>query len=148
MAEPSRSSRAVSKAQLKLIDRVAGQQLHYYRGVRGLTQTELGHAIGVSFQQVQKYERSSNRIPASRLFLLSRALEIRLDDFFVGLPRDLRDFSWPGSREPLPEPAELDIIHLMRRLPSSVRSLLIKLARSVAEQQGAATPADGRSRDR
>lgn len=58
------------------LDREIGARLRFARRVRGLNQAELGRAINVSFQQVQKYELGSNRISASALILLARALEV------------------------------------------------------------------------
>lgn len=48
-------------------DRLVGERIHVLRKSKGLTQTELGRAIGVTFQQVQKYENGMNRVGASRL---------------------------------------------------------------------------------
>lgn len=50
-----------------------------------LTQTELGGAVGVSFQQIQKYENGSNRISGSRLYMIAAELKQPLDFFFKGL---------------------------------------------------------------
>lgn len=58
------------------LDREIGARLRFARRVRGLNQAELGRAISVSFQQVQKYELGANRISASALVLLARALEV------------------------------------------------------------------------
>ncbi len=52
----------------------------------GMSQTTLGDAIGVSFQQVQKYENGANRISASRLFDLSRLFDVPVQFFFDDMP--------------------------------------------------------------
>ncbi len=56
------------------------------RTLLGMTQTNLSDAIGVSYQQMQKYERGGNRISASRLFDLSRVLDVPVEYFFDDMP--------------------------------------------------------------
>jgi transcriptional regulator with XRE-family HTH domain len=64
------------------IDVHVGGRLRLRRMLLGMTQDELGAKIGLSFQQVQKYERGANRIGASRLYELSRILDIPVSFFF------------------------------------------------------------------
>lgn len=64
------------------VDLFVGQRLRAERLRRGLSQTELGAGIGVTFQQVQKYERGSNRVSASTLAKAAGVLGIRVGDFF------------------------------------------------------------------
>ncbi len=56
----------------------------------GLTQEKLGDALGLTFQQVQKYERGTNRIGASRLFHLSQLLSVPVSFFFDDMPDDVK----------------------------------------------------------
>ena len=56
------------------------------RTLFGMTQTDLGDALGLTFQQVQKYERGTNRISASRLYDLSRVLDVSIEHFFEDIP--------------------------------------------------------------
>lgn len=74
------------------IDKQVGANLRKLREYRHRTQEELGNAMGVAFQQVQKYEAGKNRISASRLVKAARFLEEPLHCFFVGvdLPRESR----------------------------------------------------------
>jgi transcriptional regulator with XRE-family HTH domain len=58
------------------LDREIGDRLRRARKLRGLTQGELGVALGVTFQQIQKYERGVNRVSTSALVLIARALEV------------------------------------------------------------------------
>jgi transcriptional regulator with XRE-family HTH domain len=67
------------------IDQHVGGQLRLRRAQAGLTQTELGAKVGLSFQAVQKYETGENRISASRLYQLARILNVSLPYFFEGL---------------------------------------------------------------
>jgi transcriptional regulator with XRE-family HTH domain len=67
------------------IDVHVGGRVRLRRTLLGMTQEQLGEAIGLTFQQVQKYERGANRVGASRLFDLSRVLEIPVSFFFDDL---------------------------------------------------------------
>ncbi|MCH7777558.1 MAG: helix-turn-helix transcriptional regulator [Gemmatimonadetes bacterium] len=67
------------------IDIHVGAKVHLRRNLFGLSQTDLGKAVGVTFQQVQKYEKGTNRISASRLFNLSRVLDVPISFFFEDL---------------------------------------------------------------
>lgn len=64
------------------VDLFVGERLRAARLTSGLSQTELGKAMGLSFQQVQKYERGTNRISASMLARAAKALGVRVVDFF------------------------------------------------------------------
>ncbi len=68
------------------IDGYVGARLRQRRTLLGMNQTKLGEAIGVTFQQVQKYENGANRISASRLFDLSRVLDVPIQFFFDDMP--------------------------------------------------------------
>ena len=68
------------------IDVHVGARVRRRRTLLGMTQTNLSDAIGVSYQQMQKYERGMNRIAASRLLDLSRLLEVPIQHFFDDMP--------------------------------------------------------------
>ncbi len=68
------------------IDVHVGARLRLRRTLLGMTQTSLGDALGLTFQQVQKYERGANRIGASRLFHLSQILDVPIQFFFDDMP--------------------------------------------------------------
>ncbi len=68
------------------VDVHVGARLRVCRTLLGMSQTDLGDALGLTFQQVQKYERGANRISASRLFDLSRVLDVPLEYFFDDMP--------------------------------------------------------------
>ncbi len=79
-------SRRGRGAGIGLIDAHAGAQLRQRRTLLGMSQTTLGDALGLNFQQVQKYERGTDRISASRLFDLLRVLDVPVEYFFEGMP--------------------------------------------------------------
>ena len=64
-------------------DRTIGRRIATLRVARGLSQTALGDAIGVSFQQVQKYEKGLNRVGAGRLQTIADLLKVPMDTFFA-----------------------------------------------------------------
>lgn len=68
------------------IDVHVGSRVRLRRTLLGMSQERLGEALGLTFQQVQKYERGVNRIGASRLFDLSRVLDVPISFFFDDLP--------------------------------------------------------------
>ena len=68
------------------IDVHVGARVRVRRTLLGMSQTNLGDAIGVSYQQVQKYESGATRISANRLFALSRVLDVAIQYFFDDMP--------------------------------------------------------------
>src|SRR5450755_3178467 len=67
-------------------DRHVGERVHMRRSMLGMSQTKLGDALGLTFQQVQKYEKGANRIGASRLQHISQILQVPVPFFFEGAP--------------------------------------------------------------
>ena len=74
--------RATTKLKATEADKIIGERVKEIRERKGVTHMVLGKAIGVSFQQIQKYERGISRIIASRLFDISIALEVPITTFF------------------------------------------------------------------
>ncbi len=68
------------------VDVHVGARLRVRRTLLGMSQTTLGDTLGLSFQQVQKYENGTNRISASRIFNLSRVLDVPVEFFFDDMP--------------------------------------------------------------
>jgi transcriptional regulator with XRE-family HTH domain len=69
-----------------LVDKHIGRRIRMRRLTLDMSQTALGHALGVTFQQVQKYEIGVNRISASRLHQMANVLQVPVLFFFDGLP--------------------------------------------------------------
>jgi transcriptional regulator with XRE-family HTH domain len=70
------------------IDKHVGTKLRARRTKLGMSQTTLADALGMSFQQVQKYEKGANRIGAGRLQHIAQILKMPVQSFFEGLPED------------------------------------------------------------
>lgn len=71
------------------IDVHVGQRLRLRRNLLGVSQQKLGDAVGLTFQQIQKYERGANRMGASRLYQFSRILDVPVSFFFEDIPVDI-----------------------------------------------------------
>jgi transcriptional regulator with XRE-family HTH domain len=68
------------------IDKHVGSRVRMRRMMLGMSQEKLGNSLGLTFQQVQKYEKGTNRIGASRLQQISHILEVPVSFFFEGAP--------------------------------------------------------------
>lgn len=75
------------------VDVHVGQRVRARRKMLGLSQTQLGNELGVTFQQVQKYERGTNRIGSSRLFRISTTLDVPVAYFFEGAETKLPGYN-------------------------------------------------------
>jgi transcriptional regulator with XRE-family HTH domain len=71
------------------VDRHVGSRVRMRRVLVGLSQEKLGESLGLTFQQVQKYEKGTNRIGASRLQQISRILGVPVEYFFEGAPQTI-----------------------------------------------------------
>ena len=78
-------------------DRHVGARVRMRRMMLGMSQTKLGDAIGLTFRQVQKYERGTNRIGASRLQQIAHILQVPVSFFFEGLPLPTETSSEEGA---------------------------------------------------
>ncbi len=78
-----------TKGRSNPIDAHVGSRVRQRRMLLGMSQERLGKAVGLTFQQIQKYERGINRIGASRLFTLSKVLSVPIMFFFEEMPRAL-----------------------------------------------------------
>ncbi len=75
------------------VDVHVGARVRLRRTLFGMTQTDLGDALGLTFQQVQKYERGANRIGAGRLYDLARVLDVPVNFFFEDMPPEVAAIS-------------------------------------------------------
>src|ERR1700742_603053 len=119
------------------IDLYLGKRLRRRRRLLGLTQQQLAGAVGVRFQQIQKYECGANRISAARLWQLSEALEIPIGYFYDGLSeaqqRKEREITVaePRSGEVMARKETMDLIRAYYQLGERPRRRLLDLAKSL-----------------
>src|SRR3954470_10751401 len=117
LQSPRRSGRPKMETPNPIDVRV-GARLRLRRNMLGLSQEKLGEAIGLTFQQVQKYERGTNRLGASRLHELSRVLDVPISFFFddvdpVRVPAMGSLAELPAEAfeaDPLRKPETLDLV--------------------------------------
>ena len=64
------------------MDRIVGRNIRMHRLARRLSQAELGDKLGVTFQQIQKYEKGTNRVGSGRLFQISKIFDVPVTSFF------------------------------------------------------------------
>ena len=100
---------------------------------RGVSQTVLAERIGVTFQQVQKYERGANRVGASRLAQIASVLDVSVGEFFESSRAGPRGLNSPVRL--LAEPGALRVLKAYARTPGPrVRSRIAKLVESIADR--------------
>lgn len=118
------------------VDRKLGERVRARRLEIGMSQETLAERLGVTFQQVQKYEKGINRIAASRLWDIAAAVELPLTRFFEGMPR-------PGHRlaagesdatAALATPGAAELVQLYASIRSpKIRRRVLELVRAMDE---------------
>ena len=125
------------------VDQHVGSRMRVRRQVLGMSQEKLGDALGVTFQQVQKYERGTNRVGASRLFRIAQVLDVPVGFFFEGLNANSNalDEVAEGDQHPLiydfiSSPEGVALAMAVSEIKSkAVRRQLVDLARTLAKSQ-------------
>lgn len=118
------------------VDKHIGKRIQLRRMIMGLSLKDVAKFCGVTFQQIQKYENAENRISASRLFDIGRALETPASFFFMGLPGNLPDETKATRSRRVSEPSapdnllskneSLEILSLYWHLPDDNQREIIK----------------------
>lgn len=106
------------------------------RKLLGVTQTELAAGLGLTFQQVQKYERGANRVSASRLADLSRILDVPISFFFDSMEGATAPVAAAEGHHPEPAKVHADTMKLVREFNNiksgEVRRHLVRLVQSLS----------------
>ncbi len=124
------------------IDKYVGSRVRMRRIMLGMSQEKLGEALGLTFQQVQKYEKGTNRVGASRLQQISDILQVPVSFLFDGAPNDLRT---GGSTNNTPSPnyvadflatsEGLALTRAFTRIPDGkIRRSIVDLVEQIAER--------------
>ena len=128
------------------IDIHVGERLRLRRSMLGMSQRVLADALGITFQQIQKYESGNNRMSASRLYDISCILNVPMQFFFDDMPESIMRQS-PRLRAGLPQPQDdyhqatdpllrketLEFVRAFYRIQSSsIRSHILGLCTSMA----------------
>lgn len=121
------------------IDVHVGSRVRLRRMLLGMSQEKLGEQLGLTFQQIQKYEKGVNRIGASRLFELARVLGVKVQFFYDELPGVPTGMVEPGEEympEVLATREGLELNKAFARITDArVRRSIVELVRSLASEQ-------------
>ena len=137
------SQATVPKKQANPIDIQVGNRVRIRRMLIGMSQERLGDLLGLTFQQVQKYEKGVNRIGAGRLFEVSRILNVPIDFFYEGVEGQLA--GQPGMAEPEGAPPVMEFVSsgeglqlslaFMKIKDAKVRKRVLDLVKSLAQEE-------------
>lgn len=120
------------------VDAHVGARLRQRRMLLGISQEQLAEMLGLTFQQVQKYERGTNRVSASRLFQLARALDTPITWFFDEMEGDRgteRVESSEQDSDPMSRRETLELVRVYSRIDDrKVRKKLYEMAKALAEE--------------
>jgi transcriptional regulator with XRE-family HTH domain len=127
--------KSMSPKQPDSIDKLVGRNIRIQRLAKGLSQTELAQKLGVTFQQVQKYEKGVNRIGCGRLFQIARILGVHVMDFFDGsdagkptVARNVRDL--------ISEPQAFHLVEAFSEIGDrKLRRSVVELVKKIAQAQ-------------
>ncbi len=136
----------IAKRGPRPVDAHVGGRVRLRRTLLGLTQEKLGAAISLTFQQVQKYERGTNRIGSSRLYELSKVLDVPVSFFFDDMPPEVAG-GFPGlpagttevrraayEIDTLPRRQSLELARAYSRIESDeARKRLFELTKTIAK---------------
>lgn len=125
------------------VDIHVGSRVRLRRTLLGLSQEKLGEAVGLTFQQIQKYERGANRIGASRLYEMGKILDVPVSFFFEDMPDAVdKTVGVHGLAEqpqmqlqgdPLARRETLELVRAYYRIADpAVRKRLFELTKSIA----------------
>jgi transcriptional regulator with XRE-family HTH domain len=131
------------------IDKHVGSRVRMRRMLIGMSQEKLGEALGLTFQQVQKYEKGSNRIGASRLHQIASVLGVSIESFYQGAPKLGSASAGAAEERASADLSEFlsssDGVALMRGFlaikDGKVRRRVVELVASLGEQAGEAATA-------
>jgi transcriptional regulator with XRE-family HTH domain len=114
------------------VDRLVGDRIRRRRILMGLTQDQLGESLGISYQQIQKYETGANRVSAGRLYLIATRLEVAPGWFFDPVKSDASsdDFEELGSSRLL-----MEFVRSFARINDErLKTVLVSLVRAMADE--------------
>ncbi len=139
----SKTSSLKKKGRANSIDENVGIQLRQRRALLGLSQEKLAEQVGITFQQIQKYENGANRISASRLFEFSKVLDIPVSFFFENSGHNQNtaqgfaegeQSTFEGPDDVMRRKETLELIRVYYSIENpKLRKDLFKLVRSMAE---------------
>lgn len=123
--------------QEDLVNLHIGRRLRRRRKIMGLTQSDLGAAANMKFQQIQKYECAANRVCAARLYTLATALHVPVQYFFDGLPSATGSESQAAANEEdlLASGETHALLDMYYKLPEQARRKLLAFIKALNDEQ-------------
>ena len=116
------------------VDVHVGKRIRQRRWMNGTTQQQLAEAVGIKFQQIQKYETGMNRVSASRLWDIAHVLGVPVSFFFEGLDEEaMAQSSSDVPADVLTDKEALDLLRSYYAIPENQRRRLFDLARVLSE---------------
>ncbi|MBU0779705.1 helix-turn-helix domain-containing protein [Loktanella salsilacus] len=117
------------------VDVHVGKRIRHRRWMNGTTQQQLAEAVGIKFQQIQKYETGMNRVSASRLWDIAHVLGVPVSFFFDGLDSDTQTTPKAGDLpgDIMTDKEALDLLRSYYAIPENQRRRLFDLARVLSE---------------
>lgn len=115
------------------VDVHVGKRVRHRRWMIGMTQQQLGDAVGIKFQQIQKYETGMNRVSASRLWDIAHAMDVPVSFFFEGLEEDGAQSDQPTGGDLLADKEAMDMVRAYYAIPEHQRRKLFDLARVLSD---------------
>jgi transcriptional regulator with XRE-family HTH domain len=127
------------------IDRLVGQNIRAFRTMRKMTQGALGERIGVTFQQIQKYEQGINRVSSSKLVEIAKVLDVRMSALFGATLQEAgSDGEMALSSLPVGSKTDLMILQKLAGIRDErIKRKLIDLIDALAADQAVSSPFDG-----
>jgi transcriptional regulator with XRE-family HTH domain len=116
------------------VDVLVGQNIKLHRLAKSMSQEDLAHQLGLTFQQLQKYERGTNRVGGGRLFRIASILGIEVSNFFEGAERSERASAEPFSPLSLiSDPQSFRLVQSFSRINDpEMRRTLVSLVEKIA----------------
>ncbi len=117
------------------VDLYVGKRIRHRRWMNGTTQQQLAEAVGIKFQQIQKYETGMNRVSASRLWDISKVLDVQISYFFEGLDDSVEESNAGGgvAGDVLTDKEALELLRSYYAIPENQRRRLFDLARVLSD---------------
>jgi len=120
------------------VDKYVGKRVRQRRWMVGFSQQQLGEAVGIKFQQIQKYETGMNRISASRLWDIAETLGVPVTFFFdgydeVSIETSAAEAKASGRGDLLADKEALELVRSYYAIPENQRRKLFDLARVLSD---------------
>jgi transcriptional regulator with XRE-family HTH domain len=136
MTSKHAESETITSRRVHPVDRLVGQRVRMLRLNRGMSQTALANQLGLTFQQVQKYERGTNRISASKLVEIAKALDVDVAGLFQDAiePGATAAAAAAGFDDAPPTQVDVSIVRLLSQIRNtSLKRRVLALLTAVVE---------------